>query len=411
MSEIKGLKIVSLQAENVKRLKAVEITPEGHVQVIGGRNAQGKSSVLDSIWLALGGGPAAKGTSRPIRDGEKKATVRLDLGDLVVTRTWTPSGSTLKVENADGATYNSPQAMLDKLVGRLSFDPLGFTRLSPKEQAAELLGLVEIGLDLKAHDDEYIELFGIRTDTGRQAKELGAAHVDESLATEETSFGDLISAVMLAEDHARNIAEAKQGVQMAQDRVAEISQKIAELTSDLANWSSTVESRTATLAALPKPEDVTALKEKLATVEETNAKIRANNHERAKAQRIKKLDDEYKTFSNRLKTLEEKKAKALAAAKFPIDGLGFEAGGVTYSGIPFSQASSAEQIRVSLAIAMALNPRLKVLRIADGSLLDAESMTLISDLVAEKDYQLWIERVGTGDATAIIIEDGEILNA
>ena len=79
------MKIIELQAENVKRLKAVEITPNGTLQVIGGKNAQGKSSVLDAIWLALGGGKAAKDTPLPIRDGEATAKVRLDLGDLVVT--------------------------------------------------------------------------------------------------------------------------------------------------------------------------------------------------------------------------------------------------------------------------------------------------------------------------------------
>ena len=45
------MKIIELQAENVKRLKAVDITPDGTLQVIGGRNAQGKSSVLDAETL------------------------------------------------------------------------------------------------------------------------------------------------------------------------------------------------------------------------------------------------------------------------------------------------------------------------------------------------------------------------
>ena len=128
------MKIIELRAENVMRLKAVEITPDGTVQVIGGRNAQGKSAVLNAIWLALGGGKASKETPLPIRDGEDKASVRLDLGDLVVTRSWTRKGTSLKVENAEGAQYKSPQSMLDALVGQLSFDPLAFTRLSPKEQ-------------------------------------------------------------------------------------------------------------------------------------------------------------------------------------------------------------------------------------------------------------------------------------
>ena len=82
------MKIIRLTAENVKRLRAVEITPDGTLQVVTGRNAQGKSSVLDAIWLALGGGTAARDTPRPVRDGEERASVTLDLGDLTVTRTW-----------------------------------------------------------------------------------------------------------------------------------------------------------------------------------------------------------------------------------------------------------------------------------------------------------------------------------
>ena len=128
------MKIIELQAENVKRLKAVDITPDGTLQIIGGKNAQGKSSVLDAIWLALGGGKATKETVLPIREGESKASVTLDLGDLVVARSWTLKGTTLKVTAKDGATYRSPQKMLDELVGRLSFDPLAFTRLSAREQ-------------------------------------------------------------------------------------------------------------------------------------------------------------------------------------------------------------------------------------------------------------------------------------
>lgn len=80
------MKIVKLQAENFKRLRAVEIVPKGAVVEISGKNAQGKSSVLDSIWAAVGGkdmSPAA-----PIRAGENSAKVSVDLGELVVTRTW-----------------------------------------------------------------------------------------------------------------------------------------------------------------------------------------------------------------------------------------------------------------------------------------------------------------------------------
>ena len=115
------MKIVKLTAENIKKLRAVEIVPQGNVVKISGKNEQGKTTVLDSIFWALGGTKAIQ--EEPIRQGETKASIRLELDDLVVTRTFTPGNSYLKVENKEGTSFKSPQAMLDKLVGKLSFDP------------------------------------------------------------------------------------------------------------------------------------------------------------------------------------------------------------------------------------------------------------------------------------------------
>ena len=127
----------------------VATAPDNTVQVRCGRTAQGESSVLDAIWLALGGGEASRAITRPVRDGEDHATVALDLGDLRVTRSWSAAGkSTLRVEAADGARYSSPQAILDRLVWSLSFDPLAFTRLPARQQREALLDLVALDVDL-----------------------------------------------------------------------------------------------------------------------------------------------------------------------------------------------------------------------------------------------------------------------
>lgn len=120
------------------------------------------------------------------------------------------------------------------------------------------------------------------------------------------------------------------------------------------------------------------------------------------------LREVYEGLTQRLTELGEQKAQALADAKFPVDGLTFDDTGVLYRGVPLSQASSAEQIRVSLAMGMALNPRLRVLMIKDGSLLDEDSMAAIREQVTEGGYQLWLERVGDADQGAVIIEDGQV---
>ena len=151
------------------------------------------------------------------------------------------------------------------------------------------------------------------------------------------------------------------------------------------------------------------IEDELATVEDTNAKIRANNAAREKQAEKVRLREAYEGLTQRLTELDEQKAQALADAHFPVEGLSFDDTGVLYRGVPLSQASSAEQIRVSLAMGMALNPKLRVLMIKDGSLLDEDSMAAIRDQVADGDFQLWLEVVNPDDPSAVLIEDGMVV--
>lgn len=403
------MKIIELQAANIKRLKAVDITPDGTLQIIGGKNAQGKSSVLDAIWLALGGGKAAKETVLPIREGESRASVTLDLGDLVVARSWTQKGTSLKVTSKDGAVYGSPQKMLDELVGRLSFDPLEFTRLSAREQREALLGLVNLGIDLEELARQRNEIFAERSEVGRRGKAIGDVTVDESLPVEEQSAGAIIQQIRKAEEVARHNAEIERHREEAANEIADIEMRIADWSRKLEEAKAGYLRVDAEYQCLPMPADVSELESQLATVEETNAKIRANNRAREQVERKDDMRRDYELLTEKIKKLDERKKQALASATFPVEGLGFDDSGVTYRGVPFSQASSAEQIRVSVAMAMALNPKLRVLRIKDGSLLDADAMEALREQVAENDFQLWLEVVTTStEGGAVIIEDGKV---
>lgn len=402
------MKIVELRAENVKRLRAVEIRPDGTLQVVGGRNAQGKSSVLDAIWLALGGGKAARETSMPIREGEKRASVRLDLGDLVVTRTWSSAGSKLRVEAPDGAAYPSPQAMLDGLVGRLSFDPLAFTRLSAGAQREALLDLVELDVDLDELAARRAGLYEERAEVGRAGKAIGEVEVDESLPEVEESvsqIGQQLDEAMAANSKRGKI---KDELERLETELDDILTQIENLTMDQDEIQAEIEYVKTKLEQAGPPVDVEALRRRLLDVERANQAIRDNNRARAMVAEKKRLREEYQDLSEKIRAIDEQKADALAKAAFPVEGLGFDEDGVTYQGVPFAQASSAEQIRVSLAMAMAANPSLRVLRIKDGSLLDSDAMEAIRSQVADGDFQLWVERVGNADEGAVIIEDGQV---
>lgn len=400
------MKIVNLTAENIKRLKAVSITPDGNMVVISGANANGKSSVLDAIWLAVGGGAASKANTRPVRDGEDEAFVRLDLGDLIVTRKWKGGKSTLTVESADGARYSSPQAILDGLVGKLAFDPLEFASYAPAKQREVLMGLVELPFDPAELDARRKGLFEQRTEVNRRVKDLagqvaGFVTVPASTPFEELNLEDLLKEYRDAERHNRLTFQLKQDVEMNELLVIQLREKLVQAEADL------VANREA-LAAAPPLIDLDALQSKIANSQSINADVR----ELQKQENVRGAHEEAAALSKDLTTameqLDATKAKGLAEAVFPIKGLCFDDDGVTYNDVPFKQASSAEQLRVSTAMGMALNPQLRVMHIRDGSLLDSGNLALIGAMAEANDFQIWVERVDESGTTGVVIEDGMV---
>ena len=166
------MRIIKLVAENFKKIRAVEITPTGDLIEITGRNGAGKSSILDAIWAALKNADHIQ--AMPIRKGADKARIRLDLGELVVERKFSPSGSVLTVESDKGARFTSPQGILDKLLGALTFDPLAFVNQEPREQFESLRKIVPLEVDLDQLDRLKRTDFDKRTEINREAKSLRA---------------------------------------------------------------------------------------------------------------------------------------------------------------------------------------------------------------------------------------------
>jgi hypothetical protein len=125
--------------------------------------------VLDAIAMAFGGRDQIP--AEPIRRGVDRAEVVVDLGEILVRRTFTAvGGGQLVVSNREGARFQSPQSMLDALVGRLSFDPLAFAREKPARQAEILRELV--GLDLAPLDARRAVVYAERTAVNKRAASL-----------------------------------------------------------------------------------------------------------------------------------------------------------------------------------------------------------------------------------------------
>jgi DNA repair exonuclease SbcCD ATPase subunit len=400
-------KIVRLESTNYKRLKAVEIAPDpgGNLVIVAGKNGQGKSSILDSITAALGG-VNAKTTPKPIRDGEERAEIILETEDLIVTRRFTASGSTLTVKSPDGAVYPKGQAKLDDLLGKLSLDPLAFTQLSDRDQLATLLDLVELPFNPDKLAAERKVVFDRRTDANRRVKELAARAAEyisrpADLPDEEVNVKDLVAAYRAGQSLNHEIDVAR----TARDAWAE---KVERVKRELADAERQLKDAQHRLDTAPEKVDLEAIEAQVDGAEEINAAVRHHKAGQKVRADLTIAEQEAAELTAAISEIDKQKADGLAAAKFPIDGLGFDDSGVTYQDVPFKQASSAEQLRVSLAMAIALNPKLRVIRIADGSLLDSDNLALVESIAREHDFQVWIEMVGEGDGRGIIIEDGSV---
>lgn len=416
-------KIVSLTSTNVKRLRAVHIEPNGNVITIGGANAAGKTSVLDSIEMALAGKGAV--CARPIRNGEQAASTVIDLGDMIVRRTYTENGSSVQVSTKDGAKYNSPQTMLDALVGQISFDPLGFTRFEPKKQVEVMQRVV--GVDFSEINARRAAAFEQRANANRFAKTLKArldampAYADAP--DEETSIEQLSKELKDAQSRnadyqqIENLAiEAGRRLDAAIAARTATERQIAELQLKLENQKAeaVIATEAAAVAreaisAQPRPIDTAPIFAKFEKAEVQNAATRGKKQRAAVFFEHEGAELQASELTNYIAGCDQEKADLLAGAKFPVPGLSFTDDRVTYNGIPFEQCSSAEQLRVSVAMGIAMNPELRVILVRDGSLLDANSLRIIGEMADAADAQVWIERVSDdGEGCSVFIDDGMV---
>lgn len=423
------MKIVKLEAENVKRLRAVSIEPDGSTVVIRGNNAQGKSSVLDAIAFALGGKSLIP--AKVIREGEKEAVVRLDLDGLTIERRWTSNDkSVLEVRAADGTKVTSPQAMLDGLVGRLSFDPLAYLTMPPGKQLEALQKLV--GLDFRELDESRKKAYDERTEVNRKVNHATVLLEPLRIFTdiEPVSIAALSEQVATLSQRRAEEQDAGRRLQRLAGEKKEAASRVVRQEKLLADLRAQVERETARYSELAmeaervEKTDTTALEElanheietigELDSVKSDIRNAEAINEKARKVLERKKLEKtladhegESYALTKTIEKIDSKKLAMIEAAKFPVPGLSFSETGVIYNGQPFEQSSQAEKLRVSLGMGLALNPQLKVLLIRDASLLDETNMALVAKMAHDAGAQVWLEVVGKS-GVGIVIEDGEV---
>jgi DNA repair ATPase RecN len=430
------MKITELHIQNIKRLKAFAVGLDGEPLLLTGDNGAGKSSVLDALFLALTG----KGLEDPVRRGSTKASIKLVIngeeGEYTIEKRITTKSRTLTVTCKDGAAVPSPQAFLDGLVGSLAFDPLEFVRMKPRAQAVAIRELS--GLDVSKLEAEYKAVFAERTAVNRTVGELSAQlkdmpnpTVDNSPLESDVSAAALITkrdemsaSAAACKEAFRRSDEAGRQVRVAADRVQRIEEQLAEAKSALHSAEQRDEQLAASLEeankSAPTQEAMAAITQQIRDVDTTNAgihqrnEVRANSNRAAAAWKAKQLETERACeradqLTTKLDAINEAKADITSKVKMPVEGMTFDDDGVMVEGCRFDQLSTAEQIRTSAMVAMASNPKLKIILIREGALVNAANMKVIYGCAAARDYQLLIEKFQPeAGAEGLHIEDGAI---
>lgn len=406
--------IINLEAENVKRLQAVTIEPNGNMVVIGGPNGAGKSSVLDCIEYALGGKKHLP--EIPLRQGTDHGHIILQTDKYTVTRTFTETESYIKVTTPEGYKIGTPQELLDKLVGDLSFDPLAFTRLDAKKQAEMFRSL--LGLDFSKLDAEYQQVEADRRDIGRDVKNhksmLELCPVNENPPVKEIVVSELITELEKRRNINKDNALKISNRDAVSKNVQEIRQKVAALRAELDIAENSLRAELDKLSKANEFANSCVDAETESVIQQINEAESINKRFRDAQKRVEyqveydKFNKEYESKTARLRKIEATKNEMISNAKFPVEGVAFSDTGILVHGIPFEQASSAEQLRIAVAMGLSSNPDLRVVLIRDGSLLDESSLSAVADMAKEYDADVWMERVGDGAEVSIVIQDGKV---
>lgn len=402
------VKINELLIENVKRVKAVQFEPSADgLTIIGGRNGQGKTSVLDAIAWALGGNNYKP--SVPERDGALvPPNLHIELSNgLIVERKG--KNSTLKVTDPEG--NKSGQQLLNEFVSTLALDLPKFINGSDKDKADSLLKILGIGDVLAQLDTKENQLYAQRTEVGRIADRKKKA-ADEmpmypNVPKEPVSATELIK--QQQEILARNGENEQKRQNAARYERMRAAAQIAFDEAKAALQKAEQDCLTARKSAEDLHDESTAeLEKNLSEIEALNIKIRANSTKEAAEVEANNLQQEYDGLTEQIESVREERNKLLDSAELPLPGLSVKDGKLIYNNMPWDGMSGSDQLKVATAIVRKLNPQCGFVLMDKLEQMDLETLQEFGAWLKQEGLQVIATRVSTGDECSIIIEDGMV---
>ncbi len=401
-----SIKINKLEIENVKRVKAVKVEPSANgLTIIGGKNGQGKTSVLDAIAWVLGGEKFRP--SQPERDGSiipPSLHIVMSNG-LVVERKG--KNSDLKVIDLDGR--KGGQQLLNEFVEQLALDLPKFMRSNSKEKADTLLQIIGVGKKLYELEQQEAEVYNRRRTIGQIAERK------EKFAEEQPYYPDApkepISASELIRQQQDILAKngenqrKRQNLQYLEGQAADIQRRINELLEKQKFILADLE--IAHKSALDLHDESTAeLEKNISDIENINRRVRANLDKDKAEDDAKDYKAQYNTLTADIDRLRQAKLDLLQGANLPLPGLSVQDGELIYNGKKWDCMSGSDQLKVSTAIVRKLNPKCGFVLLDKLEAMDLDTLREFGAWLEQEGLQAIATRVSTGDECSILIQDG-----
>lgn len=409
------IKINRLELENVKRIKAVKVEPnQNGLTVIGGRNNQGKTSVLDSIAWALGGNKFKP--SNAAREGSTvppNLNITLSNG-LVVERKG--KNSALKITDPNG--NKAGQQILNGFIEELALDLPKFMEASNKEKANILLRIIGVGEQLAKLNYEESEIYNNRLAIGRIADQKKKYAKEQVFYSEAPK--DLISPQELINQQQAILAKNGEN-QRKRDKVTQIEYSVSILTEEVAALQKQLLAKqtelnkatndltiakTDALALIDQSTE--ELEKNLAEIEEINRKVRANLDKDKAEEDANNYASQYNEMTVKIEEIRKQRIDLLKGADLPLPGLSVEDNELTYNGKKWDGMSGSDQLRVATAIVRKLNPDCGFVLIDKLEQMDIETMNEFGAWLEQEGLQAIATRVSTGDECSIVIEGGYV---
>lgn len=445
--------VTQIELLNFKAIKNYKSSFTGGIYLVTGENEIGKSTLLSAITMLLTGDRTDNLLTKGANDGYVKATI----GDYKVELKFSeknPRG-TLSIIQTSTNIKSDRISALQGIFNFTDFDANDFVRWSetaegrrkqiglvrsliPKDVLVELDTLEksiqqneivrrEKGIEVRMYDvvvktselqSDICEMYAKPIDpiavmdekAKAEALNLRIEKANQYLTTKKAEHEKFDKSVVDAADEKFRVelqfytAEIK----AHEEKILQHKQKIMNLEKQKADWlKSCAVDKLAIKAEIEKTlqwlstnptTDLSTFAQKLEAIKAHNEMNRKVEEYMKNLMAFQTATHTYQELTDKIETERKRKEMLVKSNPLPISGLTFNDDGLLLNGIPFKNGdvSTSQEMEVAAKLMIALNPNVKVFKIAQGESLGEARLKAIIEFAKTNGYQGFIEEVKRG---------------